>query len=300
MVAKPKSQEQNTGKKAAQDISVKAKAQAKVKAKTATTSTKSKATTTTTTAMAKAKATDTATDTAKESAATKSLSLPKASAGLTAAEKGKTLLNAKERTAVMERLQAQNPNPKSELNFRNPFELICAVVLSAQATDASVNKATPALFATAPDAKSMAALGEDGIASYIKSIGLWRNKAKNLAALATILERDYGGQVPDTYDELIKLPGVGSKTAKVVLNVAFGQPYIAVDTHVFRVCNRTGLCLGKSPQEVEKFLPDLIDERFLKDAHHYLLLHGRYNCTAKKFSDHCATCVVADYCKRNF
>lgn len=211
-----------------------------------------------------------------------------------------TLLSAIERYELMAALQAQNPNPKSELNFRNPFELICAVVLSAQATDKSVNLATPDLFAAAPDPKSMMALGEEGIAPYIQSIGLWRNKAKNLYRLASILHEKYHDTVPDTYDELVSLPGVGSKTAKVVLNVAFGQPYIAVDTHVFRVCNRTGLCLGKSPKEVEDRLPALVDPEFLQEAHHYILLHGRYVCTAKKFEEHCATCVAAPWCKHNY
>lgn len=224
----------------------------------------------------------------------------KPSEGLTKQEKGITLLNAQERYEVMELLEKQNPNPKSELNYTNPFELLCAVVLSAQATDISVNKVTPALFKVAPNAQAMAKLGAEGIAPYIKSIGLWKNKSKNLAALASELDIHYQGQVPSTYDELIKLPGVGSKTARVVLNVAFGQPYIAVDTHVFRVCNRTGLCLGKNPQEVESRLPNLIDQRFLKEAHHYILLHGRYNCTAQRFTSHCEICVLAKYCKHNY
>lgn len=211
-----------------------------------------------------------------------------------------TLLNKQERFEVMRLLEEQNPNPKSELNFNNPFELLCAVVLSAQATDASVNKATPDLFKAAPDAKSMAALGADGIAPYIQSIGLWKNKAKFLANLAKTLDEKYDGKVPDNMEELIALPGVGSKTAKVVLNVAFGKPYLAVDTHVFRVSTRLGLCLGHCPGDVENKIPPLIDERFMKEAHHYLLLHGRYNCTARKFEDHCAKCVVAKYCKHNY
>lgn len=211
-----------------------------------------------------------------------------------------TLLNKEERFEVMRLLEEQNPNPKSELNFNNPFELLCAVVLSAQATDESVNKATPALFKAAPDAKSMAALGADGIAQYIQSIGLWKNKAKFLEKLSKELDEKYDGKVPETMEELIALPGVGSKTAKVVLNVAFGKPYLAVDTHVFRVCSRIGLCLGHCPGDVENKIPPLIDERFMKEAHHYLLLHGRYNCTARKFEDHCAKCVVAKYCKHNY
>lgn len=211
-----------------------------------------------------------------------------------------TLLNKKERFEVMRLLEEQNPNPKSELNFNNPFELLCAVVLSAQATDASVNKATPALFEAAPDAKSMAALGAEGIAPFIQSIGLWKNKAKFLANLAKTLDEKYKGKVPDNMEELVALPGVGSKTAKVVLNVAFGKPYLAVDTHVFRVSTRLGLCLGHCPGDVENKIPPLIDERFLKEAHHYLLLHGRYNCTARRFEDHCSKCVVAKYCKHNY
>lgn len=210
-----------------------------------------------------------------------------------------TLLSAAARHDLMAALRAQNPNPQSELNFRNSFELLCAVVLSAQATDKSVNLATPALFAAAPDPEHMIALGEEGIAPFIQSIGLWRNKAKSLYKIATILHEHYHDTVPDSYEELIKLPGVGSKTAKVVLNVAFGQPYIAVDTHVFRVCNRTGLCLGKSPVEVEQRLPELIDPEFLQEAHHYLLLHGRYVCTAKNYSTHCKTCVAAPWCKHH-
>lgn len=221
------------------------------------------------------------------------------SLGIKPSEEGFTLLNEQERFEVMQALQAQNPNPKSELNFNNPFELLCAVVLSAQATDQSVNKATPELFAAAPNPEAMAALGAEGIAPFIKSIGLWRNKAKHLAQIADMLHQRFNDEVPATYAELITLPGVGSKTAKVVLNVAFGQPFIAVDTHVFRVCNRTGLCLGKTPAEVEERLPQLIASEFVPDAHHYLLLHGRYVCTAKKFTDHCVTCVLAKWCKHN-
>ena len=200
----------------------------------------------------------------------------------------------------MRLLQDQNPNPKSELEFKNTFELLCAVVLSAQATDASVNKATPALFKAAPDPKSMAKLGAEGIAPYIQSIGLWKNKAKFLAQLSQALLDKHDGKVPGSFDELVALPGVGSKTAKVVLNVAFGQPFIAVDTHVYRVATRTGLCLGKCPGQVEERISPLVAEPFLKEAHHYLLLHGRYNCTAQRFEGHCDKCVVAKYCKHNY
>ena len=221
-----------------------------------------------------------------------------ASAGIEPTFSKFTLLNAEERYQMMARLQAQNPNPKSELNYTNSFELICAVVLSAQATDTSVNKVTPALFKAAPNAQALAELGEAGIGPLIQTVGLWRNKAKHLAELGARLVSDHGGEVPSTYEELIKLPGVGSKTARVVLNVAFGQPFIAVDTHVYRVCQRTGLCLGTSPQQVEQRLPPLIAAPFLQEAHHYLLLHGRYNCTAKKYQEHCPHCVIAAYCKK--
>lgn len=208
-----------------------------------------------------------------------------------------TLLNLAERQAVMAQLRLQNPDPKSELDFRNPFELICAVVLSAQATDVSVNLVTPKLFELAPNARALVALGEEKVGEIIKTVGLWKNKAKNLVALAKILDEKFGGKVPDNFQDLISLPGVGSKTAKVVLNVAFGQPYIAVDTHVFRVCNRIGLCLGQTPAQVEERLPPLVPQEFLSQAHHYLLLHGRYKCTAKKFEGHCPDCVVNKWCR---
>ena len=222
------------------------------------------------------------------------------SEGVEAEFKDITLLNKEERYELMRLLQEQNPNPKSELEFKNTFELLCAVVLSAQATDASVNKATPALFKAAPDPKSMAKLGAEGIAPYIQSIGLWKNKAKFLAQLSQALLDKHDGKVPGSFDELVALPGVGSKTAKVVLNVAFGQPFIAVDTHVYRVATRTGLCLGKCPGQVEERISTLVAEPFLKEAHHYLLLHGRYNCTAQRFEGHCDKCVVAKYCKHNY
>ena len=211
---------------------------------------------------------------------------------------GFSLLSLEERTLLFKVLAQKFPNPKSELNFNSPFQLLCAVMLSAQATDASVNLATPALFKRAPDAKSMAVLGEEGIAPYIKSIGLWRSKARNLAQTAYILQKDYQGQVPGEYKLLVKLPGVGSKTAKVVLNVGFNLPYIAVDTHIFRVCKRTGLCPYKTLKEVEKNLPDLVPQEFLQNAHHYLLLHGRYVCKARNPS--CETCLINGLCKKLF
>ena len=252
-------------------------------------------------AKAKTKAATAKASTKDDSVAAQKSSVSAADAtALSPSEQGITLLNAQERKSLMAALAAQNPNPKSELNYSNPFELLCAVVLSAQATDASVNLVTPELFAAAPTPEKMAALGEEAIGNLIKRVGLWRNKAKNLAQLAAILHEEYNDQVPDSFEELIKLPGVGAKTARVVLNVAFGQPYIAVDTHVFRVCNRTGLCLGNTAEKVAKHLPDLIDPEFLMNAHHYLLLHGRYVCTAKNFEERCATCVAAPWCKHNY
>ena len=252
-------------------------------------------------AKAKTKATTAKASTKDDSAAAQKSSVSAADAtALSPSEQGITLLNAQERKSLMAALAAQNPNPKSELNYSNPFELLCAVVLSAQATDASVNLVTPELFAAAPTPEKMAALGEEAIGNLINRVGLWRNKAKNLAQLAAILHEEYNDQVPDSFEELVKLPGVSAKTARVVLNVAFGQPYIAVDTHVFRVCNRTGLCLGNTAEKVAKHLPDLIDPEFLMNAHHYLLLHGRYVCTAKNFEERCATCVAAPWCKHNY
>lgn len=209
-------------------------------------------------------------------------------------EKNSTVLSAGQRRELMLRLKKSIPDPRSALNFHNPFELLCAVVLSAQATDVSVNKITPGLFAAAPDARAMAALGEEKIARIIKSIGLWRAKSRNLAGLSSQLCEKYGGKVPQTYAELAALPGVGSKTAKVVLNVAFGQPCIAVDTHIFRVCCRTGLCPGKNAAAVEKKLPELIEDEFKLQAHHLLLLHGRHVCKAR--SPCCDGCVIASLC----
>lgn len=207
-----------------------------------------------------------------------------------------TLLTAAEREELFLRLSGLYPSPKSELNFNNPFELLCAVVLSAQATDISVNKVTPELFKAAPDPKAMAALGEEGIAPYIQSIGLWRAKSKSLQRLSAMLLEKFGGEVPDTFEELITLPGVGSKTAKVVLNVAFGQDTVAVDTHIYRVANRTGLCLGKDAKEVEDRIVPIIPQQYLHEAHHYLLLHGRYVC--KAMSPECGECILRDLCKQ--
>lgn len=192
------------------------------------------------------------------------------------------------------RLRAQNPSPKSELEYSDPFTLLVAVVLSAQATDASVNKATPKLFKYGGTPQKMVKLGEDGVKEYIKTIGLFNAKAKNVVALSRILLQDYGGKVPGTREELMKLPGVGRKTANVVLNVAFGQPTMAVDTHIFRISNRTGLAPGATPDEVEAGLEKVVPAEFAMHAHHWLILHGRYVCKARK--PECAKCVVYDLC----
>jgi endonuclease-3 len=209
---------------------------------------------------------------------------------------GKSAAAARGRAAaIFERLAAACPDPKSELEYVNPFTLLVAVVLSAQATDAGVNKATRALFAIADTPAKMAALGEAGLTERIKTIGLYRNKAKNVIALSKALLRDHGGEVPCDRDALEALPGVGRKTANVVLNVAFGEPTIAVDTHVFRVSNRIPLARGKTPREVEDGLMKIIPERFLTHAHHWLILHGRYVCKAR--APLCARCVIADLCR---
>jgi len=193
------------------------------------------------------------------------------------------------------RLAARMPEPKSELNYHNPFTLLVAVVLSAQATDAGVNKATGPLFAVADTPEKMAALGVEGVSRYIRTIGLYNMKAKNVVALSEILLKQHGGQVPRDRDALEALPGVGRKTANVVLNVAFGEPTIAVDTHIFRVGNRTGLARGKTPDAVEKVLERVTPDRWKLHAHHWLILHGRYTCKARK--PLCPACPVADLCE---
>ena len=197
--------------------------------------------------------------------------------------------------AVFEILSAANPTPQTELNYVNPFTLLVAVVLSAQATDVGVNKATARLFAEADTPEKMLELGEDRLREHIRTIGLFRNKAKNTIALSRKLIEDFGGQVPRTREELESLPGVGRKTANVVLNVAFGQPTIAVDTHIFRVANRTGLAPGKTPLEVEQVLERVVPARFLSHAHHWLILHGRYVCKARK--PDCRNCLIQSYCR---
>ena len=193
------------------------------------------------------------------------------------------------------RFQAAEPEPKTELQYVNPFTLLVAVVLSAQATDAGVNKATPALFAAADTPEKMAALGEDRVRELIKTIGLFRTKAKNVVALSQRLVAEHGGAVPRSREALEALPGVGRKTANVVLNSAFGEHTIAVDTHIFRVGNRTGLAPGKTPLEVEEKLEQAIPAHYKRHAHHWLILHGRYTCIARK--PLCEKCVIADLCK---
>ena len=195
---------------------------------------------------------------------------------------------------MFRRLATERPNPETELAFDTPFTLLVAVVLSAQATDVGVNKATPALFAAADTPAKMAALGEARVRDFIKSIGLYRNKAKNVVALSKKLMAEFGGAVPADREALESLPGVGRKTANVVLNTAFGMPTIAVDTHLFRLCNRTGLAPGKTPLAVEQGLEKAVPEAYKRGAHHWLILHGRYVCKARK--PDCPTCPIRDLC----
>jgi endonuclease-3 len=204
-------------------------------------------------------------------------------------------MNPAKRRAIFERLRAANPQPRSELEFRTPFELLVAVVLSAQATDKGVNKATARLFPVANTPAAFVKLGVDGLIPYVSSNGLYNTKAKNLIALSRILLDEHGGEVPRARDALEKLPGVGRKTANVVLNVAFGEPTIAVDTHIFRVANRTGLAPGKDPEEVERRLLKFTPVEFRHNAHHWLILHGRYVCVAR--APKCPQCVIADLCE---
>jgi endonuclease-3 len=195
---------------------------------------------------------------------------------------------------IFRRLREGDRDPKSELEYVNSFTLLVAVVLSAQATDAGVNKATRALFKIADTPKKMLKLGEDKVREYIKTIGLYRNKAKNVVGLSRDLLEHHGGEVPHSREALEALPGVGRKTANVVLNVAFGEPTMAVDTHIFRISNRTGLAPGKNPLEVEKGLLEIVPEEFGQHAHHWLILHGRYVCKARK--PECERCVISDLC----
>jgi endonuclease-3 len=204
-------------------------------------------------------------------------------------------MNPGKRREIFTRLRAWNPHPTTELEHKTPFELLIAVILSAQATDKGVNLATRKLFPKANTPAAIHKLGVDGLSDYIKTIGLYPSKAKNIIATCKILIDEHGGQVPDNREALEKLPGVGRKTANVVLNTAFGQPTIAVDTHIFRVANRTGLAPGKNVLEVEQKLLKFVPEEFRHDAHHWLILHGRYVCTARK--PKCPECVIRDLCE---
>jgi len=208
---------------------------------------------------------------------------------------GSSLLTAEEIDELFSRFAAAMPAPRTELEYVNPFTLLVAVVLSAQATDASVNKATKALFAKADTPEAMVALGEDRLRDAIKTIGLFNTKARNVIALSKALVDSYGGVVPESRAALESLPGVGRKSANVVLNVAFGEPTIAVDTHIFRVSNRTGLAPGKTPLAVELGLERVVPARFAANAHHWLILHGRYVCKARK--PECWRCLIADLCR---
>jgi len=203
-------------------------------------------------------------------------------------------MNAEKRREIFERLRAANPHPTTELEYTTPFELLISVILSAQATDVGVNKATRKLYPVANTPQAIYALGVDGLTPYIQTIGLYRNKAKNVIETCRLLLEKHGGQVPRDRESLQALPGVGRKTANVVLNTAFGQPTMAVDTHIFRVGNRTGLAPGKTPYEVEMQLLKRVPPAYLVDAHHWLILHGRYVCQARK--PLCWQCGVAGYC----
>ncbi|HEY1309970.1 MAG TPA: endonuclease III [Pseudolabrys sp.] len=204
-------------------------------------------------------------------------------------------LNKAQIEEMFRRFKAANPEPQTELRYINPFTLLVAVVLSAQATDTGVNKATPALFALADAPEKMAELGETQVRDLVKTIGLFRTKAKNVVELSRRLIAEHGGQVPRSREALEALPGVGRKTANVVLNVAFGEPTIAVDTHIFRVGNRTGLAPGKNPLEVEQKLEQVVPPHYKLHAHHWLILHGRYTCLARK--PLCEKCIIADLCQ---
>jgi endonuclease-3 len=204
-------------------------------------------------------------------------------------------MNEAKRRAIFARLRAANPAPRTELVYQSPFELLVAVILSAQATDKSVNKATAALFRAANTPAALLALGIDGLSPYIKSIGLYNNKAKNILAACVLLLERHGGAVPSSREELEQLPGVGRKTANVVLNTAFGAATIAVDTHIFRVANRTGLARAKTVRAVEEKLLKFVPPEYLQDAHHWLILHGRYVCRARNPA--CPTCPIEDLCE---
>lgn len=204
-------------------------------------------------------------------------------------------MNKQKRTEIFTRLRSENPEPKTELEYSSPYELLVAVALSAQATDVSVNKATRKLFPVANTPEAMLKLGEESLKEYIKTIGLFNSKAKNVIKMAELLLEKHNGQVPETRDELVALPGVGRKTANVVLNTAFRQLAMAVDTHIFRVSNRTKIATGKNVDEVEARLMRLVPKEFLMDAHHWLILHGRYVCVARK--PKCGSCMIEDLCE---
>ena len=204
-------------------------------------------------------------------------------------------MNKQIRTEIYQRLRASNPHPDTELNYQSPFELLISVILSAQATDISVNKATDLLYPIANTPSTILALGVNKLKTYIKTIGLYNSKAENIIKTCRILLGEHEGEVPRTREALEALPGVGRKTANVVLNTAFGEPTIAVDTHIFRVSNRTGLAKGKTPLEVEKRLTKFTPEVFRQDAHHWLILHGRYVCKARK--PECPGCMIRDLCE---
>ncbi|QIT54724.1 endonuclease III [Aquisalimonas sp. 2447] len=204
-------------------------------------------------------------------------------------------MNKEKRADIFRRLRENNPGPTTELHYSTPFELLVAVVLSAQATDRGVNKATANLFPVASTPEAILALGEDGLKEHIKTIGLFNSKAANIIKLCRMLVDRHGGEVPRTRQELEALPGVGRKTANVILNTAFGEPTMAVDTHIFRVANRTGLAPGKNVREVEDRLMRWTPREFLQDAHHWLILHGRYVCVARK--PRCGACVIHDLCE---
>jgi len=204
-------------------------------------------------------------------------------------------VNRSKRQEIFERLRAKDPHPTTELRYGNPFQLLIAVMLSAQSTDVGVNKATQSLFRKVKTPRALLQLGLDGLKEYIKTIGLYNTKASNIIKTCSILEEQHHGRVPEDRAALEALPGVGRKTANVVLNTAFGQPTIAVDTHIFRVANRTGIAPGKTVNEVEQRLLRLVPEEFRKDAHHWLILHGRYTCIARK--PRCQSCIISDLCE---
>ena len=204
-------------------------------------------------------------------------------------------MNREKRTEIFRRLRAANPHPTTELDYSTPFELLIAVILSAQATDKGVNRATARLFPVANTPEAILALRVDGLIDYIKTIGLFNSKAKNIIQTCRVIIDKHGGEVPSNRSALEALPGVGRKTANVILNTAFGQPTLAVDTHIYRVANRTRLARGKTPLAVEKGLTRLIPAEFLHDAHHWLILHGRYTCKARR--PECERCIIADLCE---